>query len=327
GKIICSNAYSFHRLSTVSVGANNFTNANVSINFTTAPAAEFVAYQLRGNPFNGVNALNAGTNTSSCYWIVRQFGAGSVAYSQMNFTLPASNTISTTDQSNPSNLKLYKRPDNSTAAFGASIANASSANNGTKLIQFTGLTETSFSQFEIGSTSSPLPITLLEFRGERRESSKVLLEWKTATELNNKGFEIETSENGLLFTKIAFVDGAGNSNIIKNYSLNIQNNNDTYYRLKQIDFNGEFSYSNIIFIKGSEHIVSIYPNPSNEIINIKTSKEGFVYEIFTLQGNSLIKNNEISNVTTVNIKSLPKGIYFVHIIQNNKRVVRKIVVE
>ncbi|TAG00907.1 MAG: T9SS C-terminal target domain-containing protein, partial [Cytophagia bacterium] len=76
-----------------------------------------------------------------------------------------------------------------------------------------------------------------------------------------------------------------------------------------------------------ENKVNIYPNPSNENINIKTSKEGFVYEIFTLQGGSLIKSNATSNVANVNIKSLPKGVYFVHIIQNNNRVVKKIVVE
>ncbi|TAE42485.1 MAG: T9SS C-terminal target domain-containing protein [Cytophagales bacterium] len=300
---------------------NNFTNAKVNINFITAPADEFVAYQLNGNPINGVNALNAGTNTASCYWIVRQFGTSGVAYNQMNFTLPNSNTISVADVALPSNLKLYKRGDVETTAFGASIANASSADNGTKIIQFTGMSQTSFSQFEIGSTSSPLPITLLSFEGKRTNESNVLLTWKTATELNNKGFDIESSENAVEFNKIAFVDGAGNSSVIKNYALNIQNSDDMYYRLKQIDFDGSFSYSNIVFVKGIENIISVYPNPTTENINIKTSKEGFVYEIFTLQGNSLIKNN----ITT--IKSLPKGVYFVHIIQNNNRVVKKIVVE
>ncbi|TAG39386.1 MAG: T9SS C-terminal target domain-containing protein [Cytophagia bacterium] len=59
----------------------------------------------------------------------------------------------------------------------------------------------------------------------------------------------------------------------------------------------------------------------------KTSKEGFVYEIFTLQGNSLIKNSVNTNIANVNINSLSKGVYFVHIIQNNNRVVKKIVVE
>ncbi|TAG39387.1 MAG: LamG domain-containing protein [Cytophagia bacterium] len=253
---------------TPSVGLNTFTNANVAINFTTAPADEFVAYQLRGNSFNGVNALNVGTNTTSCYWIVRQFGAGGVAYNGMNFTLPSNNTISTSDVTTPSNLKLYKRPDNVTTAFPASFASGTSANNTTRVIEFTGFaSQTSFSQFEIGSTSSPLPITLLSFEGKRTNENNVLLQWKTATELNNKGFEIESSKNSTSFTKIAFVDGAGNSTNIRNYQFNVQNSDDTYYRLKQIDFDGSFSYSSIIFVKGIENIVNVYPNPTTE--NIK----------------------------------------------------------
>ncbi|TAH28425.1 MAG: BspA family leucine-rich repeat surface protein, partial [Cytophagales bacterium] len=228
---------SFHRRN-ISVGMNNFTNANVAINFTTATFDEFVAYQLNDNPINGINVNNV-PNPSSCYWIVRQFGTNAVAYNQMNFTLPASNTISATDIATPSNLKLYKRPDNAVSVFGASIANATTANNTTKVIEFAGLTQTSFSQFEISSTSSPLPVTLLGWRAERVErrgekTEEVKLSWETATEINNKGFEIESSENAVSFTKIAFVDGAGNSNNLKNYQLTIENSNDAYYRLKQI---------------------------------------------------------------------------------------------
>ncbi|TAH28395.1 MAG: BspA family leucine-rich repeat surface protein, partial [Cytophagales bacterium] len=228
---------SFHRRN-ISVGMNNFTNANVTINFTNAPLDEFVAYQLNDNPINGVNINNLGSSPS-CYWIVRQFGGGAVAYNQMNFTLPASNTISAVDEATPSNLKLYKRPDNSTAVFGASIANATTANNTTKIIEFAGLSETSFSQFEISSAFSPLPVTLLGWRAERLErggekTEEIKLSWETATEINNKGFEIESSENAVSFTKTAFVDGAGNSNNLKNYQLTIENSNDAYYRLKQI---------------------------------------------------------------------------------------------
>ncbi|TAE44537.1 MAG: BspA family leucine-rich repeat surface protein, partial [Cytophagales bacterium] len=110
--------------------------------------------------------------------------------------------------------------------------------------------------------SCPLPITLLSFEGKRTNENNVLLQWKTATELNNKGFEVQKSNNVIDFKKITFVDGAGNSSVIKNYSLNIQNSDDMYYRLKQIDFDGSFSYSNIIFVKGIENIVNVYPNPT-----------------------------------------------------------------
>ncbi|TAE68714.1 MAG: BspA family leucine-rich repeat surface protein [Bacteroidetes bacterium] len=315
----------------VTAGMNNFTNANVSINFTIAPADEFVAYQLCGNPFNGVNALNAGTNTTSCYWIVRQFGTGGVAYNGINFTIPSSNTISMADVTTPSNLRLHKRPDNSTSAFPNFFATATSANNTTKVIQFTGLTQTSFSQFEISSTSSPLPVTLLSFEGKRKDENNIILEWKTAIEVNNKGFEIETSKNLTEFTTIGFVDGKGNTNNVNNYQFESKNKEDIYYRLKQIDFNGSFSYSNIIFIKGNEDIIKIYPNPTTANININVDnwKNGnkTTFELFDLQGKSIVKESIKANRTILNTENLQKGIYILEIIQNTKRTTHKIVVQ
>jgi hypothetical protein len=317
---------------TVSVGMNAFTNANLAINFTTAPADEFVAYQLDGNPFNGVNALNQGTNTSSCYWVVRQFGVGALAYDGMNFTVPSSNIISAADVTTPSNLKLHKRPDNSTAAFPASFASATSANNTTKVIEFTGFTsQSSFSQFEIASGSSPLPITLLSFEGRRQDKDKVNLTWKTATESNNKGFEIETGQDANNFTKIAFVDGAGSSNRVRTYGIDINNSDDAYYRLKQIDFDGTFAYSNIVFVKGNEGTIKIYPNPSSENISIELgdwkSSDISSFEIQGLQGKTLSKGNLKASKTTLNINHLPKGMYLLQVLENGKKTTQKIVIQ
>ncbi|TAE75016.1 MAG: T9SS C-terminal target domain-containing protein [Bacteroidetes bacterium] len=302
----------------------SFTGTGITLNFGNSNGGNVVASRLEGLPA-GTQVSGANSVHTKYYWVINNYGGTNTGLNVTATFVLGAGQVSAGDATTPSNLKLNKRSSNSGGAW-SSVINGSSANASTGIVQFTGID--GFSEFVISSSgSSPLPITLLEFRGERRDENNVLLTWKTATEINNKGFEIETSKNAQNFTKIAFVDGAGNSNNIKNYQLNAQNSDDAYYRLKQIDFNGEFSYSNIIFIKGSENIVNVYPNPSNENINIKTSKEGFVYEIFTLQGNSLIKNNETSNSTSINIKSLPKGIYFVHIIQNNMRVVRKIVVE
>ncbi len=306
----------------VTNGLNNFTNAKVSINFTIAPADEFVAYQLRGNPYNGVSSLNAGTNTLTYYWIVRQFGNASVAYNAMNFTIPSDNVISGTDQTTPSNLKLYKRPDNSISAFPAPFASGTFANNATKVIQFTGFTsQTSFSQFEIGSTTSSLPITLLSFEGKRIDDNNVLLEWKTATEINNKGFEVETSENGLSFSKIAFVDGAGNSTNIKNYQFNANNANDAYYRLKQIDFNNDFYYSNIIFIDAFTKEIKIFPNPVLEYLTIENIPQNTKIVIIDVLGKVLFETITKENSLKINLQNWQKGSYFVKIGKETKKII------
>ncbi|MCU0447321.1 MAG: choice-of-anchor D domain-containing protein [Microscillaceae bacterium] len=309
---------------TPSLGLNNFAAANVAVNFTTAPANEFVAYQLRGNPVNGVSQLNVGTNTASCYWVIRQFGTGSVAYNGMNFTLPSSNTISAADVTAPSNLKLYKRPDNSTAAFPAFFASGTSANNTTKVIQFTGFTsQTSFSQFEIGSTSSPLPITLLSFEAKRTNENTVLLNWKTATEIDNKGFEIEQSIDNQAFNKIGFVDGAGNSSSIRNYQFSIRNSETAYYRLKQVDFDGKFNYSPQRYVKGDEvNNFVVYPNPAItnltlELNGKQTSNELVNLRVYNAQGKQIWTRSstltEMQAILNTHFETWKAGLYLIQI--------------
>ncbi len=308
-----------------STGLKTFTATNLAINFTTVSGSdEFVAYQLRGTPHNG---LLTGSSTS-CYWLVRQFGSSGIAYNGMNFTIPATNIISSTDETTPSNLKLYKRGDVQTTTFGTSIASGTSASNATKIIQFTGFaSQTSFSQFIIGSSTSPLPITLLSFEGKRQDENNVLLNWKTATETNNKGFEVETSANGIDFDKIAFVDGAGNNSGIKNYELGIRNEKDAYFRLKQVDFNGEFAYSNVVFLPAFGNEISIFPNPAQDFIIISSNKENSIFEITDLKGISLQKGTLKETKTTISTKNFNKGVYLVSVLENGKRTVKKIVLE
>ncbi len=311
----------------ITTGLNTFTGTNLAINFTTAPADEFVTYQLRGNPVNGVSSVSGGS-TASCYWIVRQFGNGSVVYNQMHFTLPSSNTISTTDESTPSNIKLYKRADNATTAFGASIANATSASNTTKIVQFTGLSQTSFSQFEIGSSTSPLPITLLSFEGKRQENENkeiVKLDWKTATEINNKGFEVEISENGQTFAKVGFLEGKGNSNAVVSYQLSVNNANSAYYRLKQVDLNNDFVYSNVIFVSGFENEIKIYPNPANDYVIIEnilnTENQSTKITAFDAQGKTVFDIFTKENALKVDVSNWERGLYLVKIGKQTKKII------
>ncbi len=121
-----------------------------------------------------------------------------------------------------------------------------------------------------GSTVSEdlLPIELLGFTVKAIDNSKVELNWSTCTEINNDFFTIERSNDGVIFEEIDYIEGAGNSNRIINYSQIDYNPNNgiNYYRLKQTDFNGDFEYFNIEVVNLSiekETSVSLYPNPVN----------------------------------------------------------------
>jgi hypothetical protein len=94
-----------------------------------------------------------------------------------------------------------------------------------------------------------LPIELLYFKGVSSENHNHIT-WSTASEHNNNYFEIEKTKDGVVFYSIIKMDGSGNSQTKIDYEFDDYNidNNISYYRLKQVDFDGKFRYSDIISI-------------------------------------------------------------------------------
>ncbi len=156
---------------------------------------------------------------------------------------------------------------------------------------------TSFSITTMGTVSSTLPVELLYFQGELVES-EVLLTWATATELNNEGFEIEWSTDGKYFEYVGFVEGRGNSKKVNKYHFT-----DTeprpgtnFYRLRQVDFDGNFEYSKTISIAytplDQAFEANVFPNPapsSNINLHIETGNltQSVVVEILDLTGKTV----------------------------------------
>jgi hypothetical protein len=246
-----------------------FGNLTVRITGMTTPASgdEFVAYQLQENPLN----VPSGVSFTSNYWLIRQFGSQTFSYDQALFTIPATNRIAPneeTGQPGIGNLKLYKRNTNSGASnWGSEIGTAIEASNTTKIIKYALSPEqTSFSEFLPSSSgSSPLPVTLLGFTAQRFDNQTVILRWQTLSEINNHGFEVEQSQDGVGFKKIGFVDGSGNSSQLKNYHFSLSTSEAAYYRLRQVDTDGGFTYSRIQFVEPGNTYgkVLLSPNPIN----------------------------------------------------------------
>lgn len=120
-----------------------------------------------------------------------------------------------------------------------------------------------------------LPVELISFVG-KEVANGIELRWKTASEINNSGFEIERSDDGEEWELLGFVRGEGTTSLFQNYTYTdrrpLQGYN--YYRLKQIDFDGRFEYSEALAIaresdNGSS--VEIYPNPSNGLFTLRIS--------------------------------------------------------
>lgn len=168
-----------------------------------------------------------------------------------------------------------------------------------------------------------LPVELAYFHGNL-EADKVELKWRTLSEVNNAVFEIERSRNGDEFEKIGTIEGSGNSLYPINYQYqdNLIESGKYYYRLKQTDFDGSFSYSSIITINYEQlqSDISIYPNPTTDILNISTTDFNELNVFIYNQTGQLIKSLSIDNQESnlISVQSLEQGFYIAKIIIDNQ---------
>jgi len=143
-------------------------------------------------------------------------------------------------------------------------------------------------------TNYTLPVGLLSFSGLVKNNT-VVLNWKTASEFQNAGWEVEKWVAGTVaWQKIGFVAGKGNSNVLNQYAFTdaVLSSNTTQYRLKQMDVNGRYTYSNVILIKATEpkNKLSIYPNPSVNVTNISfnvSTQEKVQVQLYNCSGQLL----------------------------------------
>ena len=177
-----------------------------------------------------------------------------------------------------------------------------------------------------------LPITLINFEGVNI-GNKNKLKWTTSSEINNDYFVIESSENSIDFMEIGRVVGAGNSNNQLSYTFNDMKPaaNTMYYRLKQVDFNGQFEYFNIISVKSATKFeVNIYPNPSknNLFFDLSVTKDQILTFVYTdIIGNKhkeiVILDNGANTYKSRIFNKLNNGIYFVQIIDKDNKIIKQ----
>ena len=168
---------------------------------------------------------------------------------------------------------------------------------------------------------SSFPEKLLSFTATR-QGTQNMLQWTTGLEINTSYFLIERSTNGTNFTTIGKEAAAGNSNSLKQYSFTDNNPvSVNYYRLKEVDKDGQFTYSQIRSINEAiSFAASIYPNPVQTNLNITitaTKDEQAAIEVIDANGKVLLSQNiNIAQGTSsqaVNVSKLAGGNYFITI--------------
>ncbi|MBI1224065.1 MAG: T9SS type A sorting domain-containing protein [Bacteroidetes bacterium] len=189
---------------------------------------------------------------------------------------------------------------------------------------------TIFSPFTFGIVVAPLPVELVSFDAKCSGSS-VRLDWKTASELNNDYFEIQTSKDAIQWERLAKINGAGTSQQVHIYSFTDTKsfNGTNYYRLMQVDSDGRLQYSNIIAFESCNGVnggFSIFPNPSSgkyyfsAIESIDAIKS---IEIFDAFGKRVFSSNHFQ--PELDLSELTDGTYILQVVSNTGVKVEKII--
>ena len=196
----------------------------------------------------------------------------------------------------------------------------------------TGFTD--FSGSKVGGSEDPLPIDLVDFNATAVDGV-VDINWTTESEVNNDFFTVERSKDAVDFEIIVTVPGAGNSNEVLYYETTDDGPlmGVSYYRLKQTDYDGKFTYSKIVAVKNLKDLnFNIMPNPTTERLTVTFGKvEGSTVFVMTPEYNAKIKifNTEGKLVYkkkfdgtfykfNIDVSQLPEGMYYVNLRANDQ---------
>ena len=211
-------------------------------------------------------------------------------------------------------LQLFKRADNSATSW----ANSGAALNTTaNTLTVTGQN----TEYILGSSGFGLPVTLLSFEAKKINATTTLLNWKTTMEINNKGFQVQRSFDGNYFADIQFVNGAGNSNDTRDYSITDVpgRTGRIFYRLKQVDFDGNSKLSNIVSVFfDKQGFIKVYPNPAKQQVTIEGIDNYKKIQVLEISG-KLVKEQYINGQYQVNINldGFNSGLYLLRMVNEN----------
>lgn len=176
--------------------------------------------------------------------------------------------------------------------------------------------------FIVKLSQNNLPLKLLSFEISQKENDACLL-WKTLTESNTDKFELQRSIDGIVFSTVGKVMAAGNSAITISYQFTDKNagsifsNQNIFYRFKQWDLDGRFTYSpvrSINFIHKNKEVI-VYPNPTKNNLTIKATAAqiGSFYIITDQLGRQVERGKLVKISNTINLSQVAAGIYYLKV--------------
>jgi hypothetical protein len=186
----------------------------------------------------------------------------------------------------------------------------------------TGLT--TFAPIAVTGSGGVLPVELLAFEG-RKEGSTVVLDWLTDHEINNDYFVVERSSDRFEFSPIGQVNGKGTTDQISEYQLTDHKplTGKSYYRLKQVDFDGKYTFSQVvdIFFDGKNQSIIVAPNPFKDYFEVYLPEgREMKMSLYNLHGQEIGIYSLDETQTRIESRNLASGIYYYRIMEHGKKV-------
>jgi hypothetical protein len=289
---------------------------------------------LEVRQYSGVIPVNVSANDQFMYFYTSMDTSGTNNYFYDITLFYRENWRGTIAQE--ADIRLAKKEVNQSW----NIPNPFDATNDTLNNTLTTAFMNSFGLFSGTDLNNPMPVRLLSFGGTR-EKSDARLTWETASEINNKGFEIQRSADGKRFDKIGFVAGNGNANNTSRCTFTDRNvfgnpGQVWYYRLRQVDLNGRFDYSATIILSGNQaaaNNISVFPNPFGQEVFIRlTTVESTPVSVavYDLTGKPVLSESyhvkageQVLHLTSAG--SLESGVYYTVVTAGQQKQVMKLV--
>ncbi len=278
------------------------------------------------------NGTATGATYTNAYWVINVSGGSGYTYDiTLYYDDALLGTIAT-----EANMVVAKKATGTAGTWGLRSTTINTTSN---TLTVSGLT--SFSEFAGSENATPLPVEWLSFTG-KNVLDNVELNWTTASEKNNKEFVVERSSDMLNFETAGVIKGKGNSNTPSDYRFtDVKPFNEVstlYYRIKQVDFNGDFEYSSVIAVSKDKvgngvTIETINPNPFTQQLHVTlnhVSEGNVTIAVYDMSGKVLYTHTQITGsgklVIDLNeLSSLPEGVYLLSVTNGNETIRQKLV--
>jgi hypothetical protein len=311
-----------------SIGDESAHNYSGSPNVTlTHPQGESMNATVTSGSPNGIHVyrVDAVPNTTNGIAGVggnnRYFGVFVAGGSAPQYTATYNYTGNPFAEPLENSLLLFKRNDNSATSW---TNTGAVLNTTTNTLTVTGQN----TEYMLGSFGFPLPLTFLYFSAQK-QNQQVLLQWQTVNEINTLHFEIERSSDGRIFERTGIV-AAGNISGSHVYSFTDNStwvSGTRFYRLKIVDIDGRFKYSNIIKLSlDADTPLTIFPNPATDVITISGLAGHGEITIAGLDGKEFLRQHNPRQSLVLNISKMPDGIYILQYTGSEKIKAQKLII-